>query len=88
MADIVIINPSFEMSFWGLQEGLRFFGKQANMRDHSLRKIYLRRVLAALRKRPDGVLLKLYAMRCATHFHFHQLTRQLRAHDGSLLNTY
>jgi radical SAM superfamily enzyme YgiQ (UPF0313 family) len=56
--------------------------------DHSLRKIYLRRVLGALRKRPDGVLLKLYAIRCATHFHFHQLTRQLRAHDGSLLNTY
>jgi radical SAM superfamily enzyme YgiQ (UPF0313 family) len=56
--------------------------------DHSLRKIYLRRVLGALRNRPDGVLLKLYAIRCATHFHFHQLTRQLRAHDGSLLNTY
>jgi radical SAM superfamily enzyme YgiQ (UPF0313 family) len=56
--------------------------------DHSLRKIYLRRVLGALRKRPDGVLLKLYAIRCATHFHFHQLTRHLRAHDGSLLNTY
>jgi radical SAM superfamily enzyme YgiQ (UPF0313 family) len=56
--------------------------------DNSLRKIYLRRVLGALCKRPDGVLLKLYAIRCATHFHFHQLTRQLRAHDGSLLNTY
>jgi radical SAM superfamily enzyme YgiQ (UPF0313 family) len=56
--------------------------------DHSLRKIYLRRVLGALRKRPDGVLLKFYAIRCATHFHFHQLARQLRAHDGSLLNTY
>jgi len=56
--------------------------------DHSLRKIYLRRVFGALRKRPDGVLLKLYAIRCATHFHFHQLTRHLRAHDGSLLNTY
>jgi hypothetical protein len=53
--------------------------------DRSLRKIYLRRVLTVLRKRPDGVLLKLYAIRCATHYHFHRLTRQLRAHDGSLL---
>jgi hypothetical protein len=97
MADIVIINPNFEMSFWGFQGGLRFLGKQANMPvgalplligDRSLRKIYLRRVLTVLRKRPDGVLLKLYAIRCATHYHFHRLTRQLRAHDGSLLNTY
>lgn len=58
------------------------------MRDRSLRKIYLQRVLGVLRRRPDGVLLRLYAIRCVTHFHLHQLTRQLRAHDGSLLNTY
>jgi radical SAM superfamily enzyme YgiQ (UPF0313 family) len=31
MADIVIINPNFELSFWGFQGGLRFLGKQANM---------------------------------------------------------
>ena len=58
------------------------------LRDRSLRKIYLRRILGVLRRRPDGILLKLYAIRCATHFHLHQLTRQLRTHDGSLLNTY
>jgi radical SAM superfamily enzyme YgiQ (UPF0313 family) len=31
MADIVIINPKFEMSFWGLEHALRLFGKRANM---------------------------------------------------------
>ena len=42
------------------------------MRDRSLRKIYLRRILGVLRRRPDGILLKLYAIRCATHFHLHR----------------
>ena len=31
MADIVLINPKFEISFWGLEHALRFVGKRANM---------------------------------------------------------
>ena len=31
MADIVLINPRFEVSFWGLQYALPFFGKKANI---------------------------------------------------------
>jgi radical SAM superfamily enzyme YgiQ (UPF0313 family) len=31
MADIVLINPKFEISFWGLEHALSFFGKRANM---------------------------------------------------------
>src|SRR3974390_2287178 len=31
MADIVIINPKFEISFWGFEAGLRFLGKRANL---------------------------------------------------------
>jgi radical SAM superfamily enzyme YgiQ (UPF0313 family) len=31
MADIVIINPRFEISFWGLEHALPFFGKRANL---------------------------------------------------------
>lgn len=31
MADIVIINPRFEISFWGLEAGLRFLGKRASI---------------------------------------------------------
>src|SRR4029079_19782294 len=31
MADIVIINPKFEMSFWGLEACLPFLGKRSNM---------------------------------------------------------
>src|ERR1700730_2328123 len=31
MADIVLINPKFEVSFWGLEHAMPFFGKRANM---------------------------------------------------------
>ena len=31
MAHIVLINPRFEVSFWGLEHALPFFGKKANM---------------------------------------------------------
>ena len=31
MADIVIINPKFEISFWGLEGCLHFLGKKANL---------------------------------------------------------
>jgi radical SAM superfamily enzyme YgiQ (UPF0313 family) len=31
MADIVLINPRFEISFWGLEHALSFIGKRANM---------------------------------------------------------
>ncbi len=31
MADIVLINPMFEVSYWGLEHALPFLGKRANM---------------------------------------------------------
>ena len=31
MADIVLINPRFDISYWGFQHALSFFGKRANM---------------------------------------------------------
>src|SRR5260221_14738371 len=31
MARIVLINPKFEISFWGLEHALPFVGKRANM---------------------------------------------------------
>jgi hypothetical protein len=31
VADIVLINPKFEISFWGLEHALPFFGKRATM---------------------------------------------------------
>src|SRR5680860_1867144 len=31
MADIVIINPRFDLSFWGMEHCMRMFGKRANL---------------------------------------------------------
>ena len=31
MAHIVLINPKFEISFWGLEHALPLIGKRANM---------------------------------------------------------
>src|SRR4029077_8751168 len=31
MADIVLINPRFEISYWGMEHALPFLGKRANM---------------------------------------------------------
>jgi radical SAM superfamily enzyme YgiQ (UPF0313 family) len=31
MADIVLINPRFEISYWGMEHALPFLGKQANL---------------------------------------------------------
>jgi radical SAM superfamily enzyme YgiQ (UPF0313 family) len=31
LADIVLINPRFELSFWGLEHSMRIFGKRANL---------------------------------------------------------
>ena len=31
MADIVLINPRFEVSFWGMEHAMPLFGKKANL---------------------------------------------------------
>src|SRR5207302_11138005 len=31
MADIVLINPRFEPSFWGMEHAMPLFGKKANL---------------------------------------------------------
>ena len=31
MADIVLVNPAFDVSFWGMEHAMPFFGKKANL---------------------------------------------------------
>jgi radical SAM superfamily enzyme YgiQ (UPF0313 family) len=51
MADIVLINPRFEISFWGLEHALPFLGKRANMPVAALP------LLAALTPQEHGVTI-------------------------------
>ena len=51
MADIVLINPKFETSFWGMQKVLPFMGKRANLPTSALP------LLAALTPREHRVTI-------------------------------
>ncbi len=60
----------------------------AQMRDSALRNFYLRRFIRAIHYRPDGVLLRLYMIRCLMHYHLLTLSRQLQREGASPINTY
>jgi radical SAM superfamily enzyme YgiQ (UPF0313 family) len=47
--------------------------------DAALRREYRRRLWNAVKRRPQVTLLRLYCIKCALHFHYHQLVRQLVA---------
>ncbi len=51
MADVVLVNPAFETSYWGLEHALPLFGKRANVPPASLP------LLAALTPPEHGVTL-------------------------------
>ena len=56
--------------------------------DAALRAEYRRRVRGLFRARRDPVILRIYALKCAMHYHAHNLVRALAAPDRPLLNTY
>jgi radical SAM superfamily enzyme YgiQ (UPF0313 family) len=56
--------------------------------DNSLRNVYRRQVLRLLRVRRNPAVLRVYAIKCAIHFHMHTLVRALSARDLPLLNTF
>ncbi len=60
----------------------------AQMPDKALRRFYFRRFVGAVRRRPDGVLLRLYVIRCVMHYHLLTLTRRLQRRDVLPINTY
>jgi radical SAM superfamily enzyme YgiQ (UPF0313 family) len=51
MADIVLINPRFEVSFWGMEHALPFMGKRANL------PVACLPLLAALTPEPHTITL-------------------------------
>jgi radical SAM superfamily enzyme YgiQ (UPF0313 family) len=60
----------------------------AQMREPTLRNFYLCRFMGAIRQRPDGVLLRLYVIRCLMHYHLLVLSRRLQHEDAAPINTY
>ena len=52
--------------------------------DNVLRCEYRRRVWNVLKRRPRVTLVRLYCVKCALHFHYHQLVRQMLSDRAAL----
>jgi hypothetical protein len=53
-----------------------------------LRRVYRRRLTNLLRCRPDPSVMRVYAIKCAMHYHAHRLVESLQRHGSALLNTF
>ncbi|MGE3833110.1 MAG: DUF4070 domain-containing protein, partial [Parvibaculaceae bacterium] len=60
-----------------------------NIPDRTLRKFYRRRIFSLLRERPEPSLMRIYALKCAVHWHMHKFVRRLTtANNQPLVNSY
>ncbi len=53
-----------------------------------LRREYRRRFWRMARRRRDPAVLRIYAIKCAMHYHLHRLVQALTTPDRPLINTY
>jgi radical SAM superfamily enzyme YgiQ (UPF0313 family) len=51
-----------------------------------LRRIYRQRLTNLLRCRPDPSVMRVYAIKCAMHYHAHRLVETLQRHGSGLVN--
>ena len=53
-----------------------------------LRRVYRSRLAHLVRRRPDPTVLRIYAIKCAMHYHVHRLIEALQRRGASVLNTF
>jgi radical SAM superfamily enzyme YgiQ (UPF0313 family) len=73
--------------FWAQTAGL-LARLQLRVPDAGLRGEYRRRFWKLLRRRRDPAVLRVYAIKCAMHYHTHRLVQALSAPDRAIINTY
>jgi radical SAM superfamily enzyme YgiQ (UPF0313 family) len=56
--------------------------------DKRLRGIYRQRLARLLRHRADPTVLRVYAIKCAMHYHVHRMVEGLQQRGGPLVNTF
>jgi radical SAM superfamily enzyme YgiQ (UPF0313 family) len=56
--------------------------------DRTLRRIYRERMWTFLRARRNPAAVRVYAIKCAVHYHMHRLVQALGATDRPLVNTF
>jgi radical SAM superfamily enzyme YgiQ (UPF0313 family) len=75
------------LRFWFESAGL-FARLLSRTPDRTLRTIYRRRIWQFLQMRRNPTALRVYAIKCAVHYHMYQLVRALQSRDHPLINTY
>ena len=60
----------------------------AKVPDGSLRQVYRQRFWSFLKARPEPSVLRIYALKCAIHWHMHKFIRRLMMAEKPLVNTY
>ncbi len=60
----------------------------AKVPDPSLRQVYRQRFWSFFKARPDPSVLRIYALKCAIHWHMHKFIHRLMATEKPLVNTY
>ena len=55
--------------------------------DGSLRLVYMRQFARFLRVRRNAHAARIYALKCAVHYHMHQMVNTLMTPDGPVVNT-
>jgi len=56
--------------------------------ERGLRRIYRRRLWRVWQRRADPAVLRIYAIKCAMHYHVHRLVEALHSGGGRLINTF
>jgi radical SAM superfamily enzyme YgiQ (UPF0313 family) len=82
--------------WWRLVRNLRYWIESSvlmarllrGVSEQSLRRIYRRRFWRAVRVRHDAPVLRVYAIKCAVHYHMHRLVEVLKRQDRPVINTY
>jgi len=54
----------------------------------ALRREYRRRVAGLLRKRRDPVVLFVYLIKCAIHYHLHVMVQNMSVNERRVVNTF
>lgn len=57
------------------------------VKEADLRAVYRRRLLNLLRHRRSPIILQIYAIKCAMHYHAHIMVQQMRT-GGGIVNSF
>jgi len=71
---------------WLAESAVLFRRLMRHVRDPALRREYRKRVFRLLKSRPDIGLLHYYLIKCAMHYHYHTMVRQMANGEGPIVN--